>query len=247
MLFVFPKIIAYGLSLALLLLNVVPAKALNLKQGGVLDYKVIIKSVIYGGDQTIKIINDKENYKGQSAIRVRSTVTTVGVVNKLIGFSEIEEMVLDVNGLYPLYLKRETRDSKGTEVEEVSFDYRKKIALRRLVKTNKPEKRTEIKLPGIVYDGLSLQFFLRKGELKPGNHQLYFYSNSGKIKDIDYSVREVKKKLQLENATYSEYVEVRSPKVSITILISNDEDRYPLVIRKLAKIGKFEAKLVKAF
>lgn len=242
----FPKWMVCGLSLMLLLVNSASAKALHLKQGGVMDYKVIIKSVIYGGNQTVKIIDEHENYKGVDAIRIRSNVTTVGVVNKLIRFSETEEMVLDANGLYPLYLKRETRDSKGTEMEEVTFDYNKKIAYRRLVEDQKPEARTEIKLPGIVHDGLSLQFFLRKADLKPGVHQLYFYSNgSGTLKDIDYSVREVKQQLQLENATYPSYVEIKSPKVNITILISNDAERYPLVIRKLTKIGKFEAKLVK--
>jgi hypothetical protein len=242
----FPKLMACGLSLMLVFFNVVPARAFHVKQGEVLDYKVIIKSVIHGGDQTVKIIDDQENYKGQAAMRIRSTVTTIGVVNKLTGYYETEEMVLDADGLYPLYFKREAHDNKGTEVEEVSFDYRKKIAVRRLVEDNKPEERTEIKLPGIVHDGLSLQFFLRKGDLKPGSHQLYFYSNgSGKIKDIDYSVREVKQRLQLENGTYPGYVEIKSPKVNMTILVSNDAERYPLIIRKLTKVGKFEAKLVK--
>jgi hypothetical protein len=242
----FPKLMAGGLGLAFLLINAIPTMAFNVKQGEVLDYKVIIKSIIHGGNQTVKIINNHENYKGDAAIRIRSTVTTVGLVKRLTGYYETEEMVLDAEGLYPLYLKRVTRDGKGTETEEVTFDYRKKIALRRLVEDNKPEERTEIKLPGIVHDGLSLQFFLRRPDLKPGNHRLYFYSNgSGSIKEIDYSVREIQRDLQVNNQTYPEYVEVQSPKVNITVLVSKDVARHPLVIRKLTKVGKFEAKLVR--
>jgi hypothetical protein len=233
------------LGLALILINSLPVAAFQVKQGEVLNYKVVIKSLIYGGNQTVRVINAKEEYKGHAAIRIRSTVTTVGLVNKLTGYSETEEMVLDADDYYPLYLKRSSRDNKGSETEEVSFDYRKKIAVRRLVEDNKPEERREIQLPGIVHDGLSLQFFLRKNDLKPGSHHLYFYSNgSGRIKEIDYFVRKVKNKLQLGDKTYPEYVEIKSPNVNITIMVSNDEEHYPLIIRKFTKVGKFEARLV---
>jgi hypothetical protein len=243
----FPKFLTIGLTIILLLSNNTAAQALRLKQGEVYEYKVIVKSLIHGGNQTVKIINDHEIYKGVAAIRIRSILTTVGMVNKLTGYYETEEMVLDAEGLYPLYLKRESRDNKGTEVEEVRFDYQRKIAYRRLVETKKPEQQMEIKLPGIVHDGLSLQFFLRKADLRPGAHHLYFYSNgSGSIKEVDYSAREVKRKLQLETKTYSEYLEIKSPEVNITIILANDAERYPLIIRKIAKVGKFEAKLVKA-
>lgn len=236
-----------GLGFVLLSLITVPTMAFEVKKGETLGYKVIIKSVIHGGDQTVKIINDHEVYQGAAAIRIRSTVNTLGVVNQLTGYAETEEMVLDAEGLYPLYLKRETKDNKGTEVEQVCFDYRKKIAVRQLNQANQPEERTEIELPGIVHDGLSLQFFIRKPDLKPGSHRLYFYSNgSGKIKDIHYSVREVRQTLKLENKTYPEYLQIQSPKVNITILLSNDAGRVPLLIRKVTKVGKFEAKLVSA-
>ncbi|MGD8400486.1 MAG: DUF3108 domain-containing protein [Bacillota bacterium] len=241
----FPKFLIQGLALVLLLSNSLTTLAFRVKQGETLDYRVIIKSVIHGGNQTVRVIDAKEKYKGRAAIRIRSTVTTVGLVNKLTGYNETEEMILDAKDFYPLYLKRATRDRKGRETEEVSFDYGKKIAVRRLVEDNKPEERRVISLPGIVHDGLSLQFFLRRKNLKPGSHRLYFYSNgSGRIEGIDYFVRKVRNKLQLGDETYPEYIEIKSPKVNITILVSNDEERYPLIIRKITKVGKFEARLV---
>jgi hypothetical protein len=243
----FSKMTVYGLNLALLLCNCLPVMAFQAKQGEVLEYKVIAKSVIPSGTQTVKILDNHENYKGQAAIRIRSTITTTGLVNQLYHFYQSEEMLLDASGLYPLYLKRESRDRKGTEFEEVSFDYRKKVAVRRVIENDKPEERTEITLPGFVQDALSLQFFLRKTNLKPGNHQLFFYSNgSGSIKEIDYSVQEIRKSLKAGEQTYQGYLDIQCPKVNITVRISNDEARHPLLIRQLTKLGKLEAQLVKA-
>lgn len=239
----FRKISLSIVGLVLLLAGFGNVNADNVKPGEVLEYKVMVKSVIHGGNQTVKVIGF-ENYKNREVIRVRSNVTTVGLANQLTGYTEIEEALLDAEGMYPVYFRREIRDNKKSEVDEVSFDYRRKVAFRVNSETGKPEERTEIKLPGILHDALSLQFFFRKAELNPGQHKLYFYSN-GKVKDITYSVREVNRKLQLECGIFPSYLEVENPAVNITILLSNNDERYPLIIRKISNIGKFEAKLQK--
>ena len=237
------KLLFWGLGIGLIATSLVPAYAYKVKNGEVLEYKLTVKSVIHGGNQTIRVTGIGK-YKNRPALTVFSTLNSVGLVKKITGYSETEELVLDAEGLYPLYLKREVRDNKKVEVEEVSFDYARKVAIRILNKTNEPTERSEVKLPGYVQDGLSLQFFLRRSELKPGNYKVYFYSN-GSVEEISYGIREVKRKLQLDCGEYSGYWAVDNPKAGITIVLSNDEDRLPLIIRKINNIGKFESKLIK--
>jgi hypothetical protein len=237
------KIFIWGLGIGLIAINLLPTYADKVKAGEVLEYKLTVKSVIHGGNQTIRV-SEVEYYKNRPVLKIFSKLTSVGLVKKVTGYSETEDLVLDAEGLYPLYLKREVHDNKKAEVEEVSFDYAKKVAMRILNKSNEPTERSEIKLPGYVQDGLSLQFFLRKSDLKPGNYKIYFYSN-GSVEEIAYGIREVNQSLQLDCGKYSGYWEVDNPKVGITIVLSNDEERLPLIIRKINNIGKFESKLVK--
>lgn len=233
-----------GLGIGLLLLGTAHAMAYEVKKDEELDYKVIVKSIIHGGNQRIKILNQNEIYRGTPAIRVRSIVKSVGIVKQLTGYAESEELLLDAAGLYPLNLKREVKDGKDTELEEVHFDYRNKVALQRRIYSDKTETQKEIPLPGRVYDSLALQFFLRKPDLQSGSHQLYFYSyGSGAIEAIDYAVRDMHQTLQVGENTVPDYVQIESPKAKITVLVSNDAKRVPLLIRKITKFGKFEAKL----
>jgi hypothetical protein len=238
------KLIIWGLGVGLIAGSLVPTYAYRVKTGEVLEYRLTVKSVIHGGNQTIRVTG-AENFKNRPALTVTSTLTSVGLVKKITGYSETEELILDAEGLYPLRLKREIHDNKKVEVEEVSFDYARKVAIRILNKTNEPTERSEVKLPGYVQDGLSLQFFLRKSELKPGNYKVYFYSN-GSVEEISYGIREVNQRLKMDCGQYSGYWVVDNPKVGITIVLSNDEDRLPLIIRKTNNIGKFESKLIKA-
>jgi hypothetical protein len=239
----FRKTLIWGLGIGLIATNLVPTYAYKAKMGEVLEYKLTVKSVIHGGDQTIRITST-DSYKNRPAVTVFSKLTSVGLVRKITGYSETEELVMDAEGLYPLYLKREVHDSKKVEVEEVSFDYAKKVAVRIVNKTNEPTERSEVKLPGYVHDGLSLQFFLRKFELKPGSHKVFFYSN-GSVEEISYVIREVSKSLNLGCGNFSGYWEVDNPKAGITIVLSKNEDRLPLIIRKINNIGRFESKLAK--
>jgi hypothetical protein len=239
------KLLIGGLGIGLIASALVPTYAYRVKPGEVLEYKLTVKSVIHGGNQTIRVTG-LENYKNRPAVTVVSTLTSVGLVKKITGYSETEELILDAEGLYPLRLKREIHDKKKVEVEEVSFDYARKVAIRVLNKTNEPTERSEVKLPGYVQDGLSLQFFLRKSELKAGNYKVYFYSN-GSVEEISYGIREVNQSLQLDCGKYSGYWMADNPKAGITIVLSKDEDRLPLIIRKINNIGKFESKLVKVW
>ncbi|HEY8464815.1 MAG TPA: DUF3108 domain-containing protein [Bacillota bacterium] len=240
------KLLIVSCGLALLLAVEGNAKTTyTIKPGEVLEYKVMVKTLIHGGNQTVKVVG-LEKYRNRSVFRIRSKVTSAGLVNQLTGYTETEELLLDAEELYPLYLRRTVLEKKKSKIEEVSFDYGKKIATRVYSKNGGPNEQTQIKLPGIVHDGLSLQYFFRQVELKPGQHQLYFYSN-GKVKTISYSVQEVNSKLELDCGIFSGYLEVQSPGVNITLLLANNAERYPLVIRKLSDIGKFEAKLQKVF
>lgn len=239
----FRKMLMLGLTLCLLPVAIGSAEAYTAKPGETLNYKVMIKSVIHGGNQTVKVIG-VENYKNHSVVRVRSTVKTVGLANSITGYWESEEALLDVEDFYPLYLKREVHDNKKDEVEEIFFDYRKKIAVREISRKGEPLERIEVKIPGEVYDGLALQFFFRKSDLKQGNHKLFFISDDS-VDEIGYSVRQVDKKLELECGIFPGYIEMNNPKVNITILVSNNAERYPLIIRKINNIGKFEARLQK--
>jgi hypothetical protein len=209
--------------------------------GECLEYGVIVKSMIHGADQTIKIV-ESDVYLGRPVIKVESVMDSVGMIKSIAKYREKEEIILDLEGLYPWVIRRETSDKDGLEIEEVTFDYSKGVAARVYSENGGPEERTEMKVQGYVQDGLSLQFYLRKNITK-GDDEIFFYSN-GKIKKISYQVTEILKPLKLECGEFQKHYRVHNPEEKITILISKTPERYPLAIEKIGKIGKIEAKLV---
>jgi hypothetical protein len=235
------------MSLFLLGLLIFPFDGIGLAQGYVpkvgetLQYKLTVKSVIYGANQTVKVVS-RERYNGNEVYRVHSSMSTVGVVQKLYSYWETEEVLLSADGLYPLYLKRKIHEKGETETDEVHFDYFKGIASRTFTANGAKPEYSEIELPGYVCETLSLQYFLRKNSSAAKNNKLYFYSN-GKIKEVAYHITEEhKKELTLDCGTFSDYFRMESE--DILVIIDNHLNRYPLIIRKMAKFGKVEARLV---
>ena len=211
--------------------------------GEQLVYKVVVKSMIYGADQVVRVIS-KGTYKNHEVYTVQYSMSTIGVVKNLAKYSEQEELVLDAENLYPWYLKRDVVSGEKQLHEEVTFDYAQGTAIRLASKNNEPTVRTELPLNGPVQDGLSLQFFLRNQSLKPGQHQINFYSN-GKIEPVTFTLREVHQTLKLDSGTYPQYLQASNAQSKITVLLANNIERQPLVIQKLAQFGKVEARLEK--
>ncbi|TCL63030.1 uncharacterized protein DUF3108 [Hydrogenispora ethanolica] len=213
------------------------------RAGEQLYYRVVVKSMIHGADQTIKVVS-KGTYKNREIVNVQYSMNTIGMVKNLANYSEQETLILDAEGLYPWYLKREVISGEKKTHEEVTFDYAQGIAIRLASRNDEPTVRTELKLTGFVQDGLSLPFFLRKENLKPGHHQVNFYSN-GKIEPVTFTLREINQPLKLETGTYQPYLQATNDESKITIILADTAERQPLIIRKLAQFGKVEARLTK--
>lgn len=206
-----------------------------------LEYEVTVKSMVHGANQTVSIV-ESGIYQDRPIIKVRSEMVSVGMVKSLTKYKEIEEIVLDSEGLYPWVIRHEIADKNGVEKEEVTFDYQKGLAVRVFSENGGPEERTEISVPGYIQDVLSLQFYLRKNILQ-GDNQVYLYSG-GKIKKISYQVTKVEEQLNLECGKYPKHYRVYNSDKEIAILVADTPERYPLVIQKNGKIGKIEAKLI---
>lgn len=212
------------------------------KVGESLEYKVIVKSMMHGADQTIKVLS-KGVIHNREVVNIQSVMTTVGLIGSLAKYSEKEDLVLDSTGLFPWHIRREVHDGDKILIEDVTFDYARQTAIRIFTRNGGTPERTELKLPEYVQDGLSLQFYLRKGNFVNGPNKVIFYSN-GAMEETVYTVKEVKETLRLDCGTYKNFLQVDHPKSGIIILLDTIE-RMPLVIRKNASFGKIEAKLVK--
>ena len=211
--------------------------------GEIMDYHVIAKSVIYGADQRIKVVS-KGTYQGREIVNLQLEMATIGMMQNIQKYSEKEELILDVEGLYPWYLKREVNQGDKQKVEEVTFDYARGIAIRNVSKNNGSKYREELKLPGFVQDSLSLPYFLRKEALKSGQHQIYFYNN-GDIETIRFQATKVNQPLKLDCGTFSQYWQISNAESKITVMLADNAERQPLIIQKVAQFGKVEARLVK--
>ena len=223
--------------------NLGDAKAFAPQVGENLEYEVIVKSMIHGANQSVKILST-QTLHSREVLNIQSTMKTIGTMDAIAKFSEKEDLVLDREGLFPWVIRREVHDKDETVIDEVTFDYVNNVAVRQLSRNGGQTVRSEIKFSGMVQDGLSLQFYLRKTKLTPGEAKVNFYSN-GSIEETPYQVKLVKEKLKLDCGTYDGYYEVVHPRSSITILLADSDDQIPLVIRKNAKFGKIESKLTK--
>lgn len=211
--------------------------------GETLDYDLWVKSIIHGGKQTVKVLARDLDQDGD-VFHVQCVMKTIGLAWSLTKYSEVEDVILDGNGIYPLSIRREIHQGKTISVEKVEFNYKHGIATRSYCVDNGKIETSEIKLPGFVQDAVSLQFYLRKGDFQKGVNKLYFYEN-GMIDETSYNVTEGTEALKLGCGTYTKYHKVDHRGGKITVLIAQEINRIPLVIRVLASFGKVEAKLVK--
>ncbi len=237
-----------GLFLTLLMVSVFLMSAIGLandyippKVGECLKYKVTVKSMVHGADQIIRVVQSCI-YRDRPVIKIQCEMDSVGLVKNLTKYKETEEIILDLEGLYPWVIRHEITDKEGIETEEVTFDYQNGLAVRIFSKNGGPKERTEIRLPGYVQDLLSLQFFLRKN-ISQGDNQVYLYSD-GEIKKISYQLTEIPEPIKLECGQFQKHYRIYNPEKDITILLADTPEHYPLVIQKNGKIGKIEAKLV---
>lgn len=208
--------------------------------GECLEYKVFVKSMMHGADQSVRVV-EATLYQARPVLVIQSKMDTVGLVQTLTKYQETEEIILDLEGLYPWVIRRRISDKDGSEIEEVIFDYPKGTAVRTVSKNGGPKQRTEIQVPGYVQDVLSLQFYLRKNT-SLGDNQIYFYSD-GEIKEISYRATASKEPLNLECGRFEQHYQMDNVEKKITIILADTPERYPLLIRKIGKIGKIEAKL----
>ncbi len=237
-----------GLFLSLLILSALLLSATGLtddyippRVGECLEYKVFVKSMMHGADQTVRVV-ESGTYRDRPVIKIQSIMDTVGLAKTITKYKETEEMILDLEGLYPWVIRREIADKDGIEVEEVTFDYPNGSAVRSFSKNGGPKEQTKIQVPGYVQDVLSLQFYLRKNIFQ-GENRVYFYSD-GEIKQISYQVTEKSEPLKLECGQFQKQHQIYNSEKNITILLAVTPERYPLVIQKIGKIGKIEAMLV---
>lgn len=236
-----------GLFLALLIVSASIVSAAGLtdeyippKVGECLEYKVYIKSVMHGADQTVKVL-EAGNHQERPVLKIQSNMDTVGLAKTITKYQEWEEIILDLEGLYPWEIRRRVSDKDGLETEEVVFDYANGLAVRTVSKNGGPKEESKIQVPGYVQDVLSLQFYLRKYS-SLGNNQVNFYSD-GEIKEISYQATENQEPLRLECGEFEKHYRIENGEKKITILLSVAPERYPLVISKIGKIGRIEAKL----
>jgi hypothetical protein len=239
----FRKLIPCCLGLFICFGSIGYANNYHLRIGEVLTYKIIVKSTIHGADEVIKVVS-KDTYNGRDVYHIHSEMTTVGIVKGLYNYSQVEDLVLDAEELYPWNIKITTKDRSKFQVEEVRFNYAEKKGLRVLTKDGGAPESSEIDLPGFVQDGLSLQFFLRKNQVWNNENKIYFYGH-GSVKENAFTVKQASQPIKLECGTYSRYQQINDDESNISVLIADTHERLPIVIKKTANFGEIEMKLVK--
>ncbi|HBF39849.1 MAG TPA: hypothetical protein DDW50_21385 [Firmicutes bacterium] len=214
----------------------------HLRVGEILEYKAYARSVIYGANEMIKVVS-KDTFSGREVYRVHAEMTTVGIVKGLYNYTQVEDLVMDAEGFYPYWIRLNTQEHSKSQQEEIHFNYEVRKATR-VVTKNGETSTSEIDLPGFVQDGLSLQFFLRQNRIQEVPHKIYFYGN-GHINESNFEVTSVSNPIHLENSTYPKYLQITDNENDITVLIAENRDRLPILVKKIAKIGAIEMRLSK--
>jgi hypothetical protein len=210
--------------------------------GEVLEYKIILKSVIHGANQTVKILS-KEQFEGRQVLNIRSNLNSVGLVKSLSNYSETEDIKIDAEDLYPRWIRREIHNGGKRQLEEVYFNYETMTAERELTLTDGSSQKVTIKLPGMVQDGVSLPFFFRKSLGRSPNH-VFFYSD-GLITEVVCQISLCNTPIHLKSGNYTGYYQFADPDSHITIMIGSQGARVPFLIRMIAAFGKIESQLMK--
>ena len=244
LLLLFTAIISYGQSAS----NEYAASKLAFQKGEWLQYRMSYSNFINAGNATLEVKETKKN--GIEAFHVKGNGKTSGVISWFFKVNDDYQTYFYKETIKPYRFIRKINEGGYTKDKEILFDYNSNEATVKNFKKNTSENYA---IPGSIQDMLSALYYLRNQELNDLaiddeiNLQLFFDEEiySFKLKFLGREV--IKTKFgKVKSLLFMPLVQsgrVFKEQESVTIWVSDDDNKIPLKIKASLAVGSLRADL----
>lgn len=195
---------------------------------------------IRGGESFLECIGIEE-IDGKTAYHVRSVTESLPLFDRFYKVRDYMDSWLDTSGQYSLRFQKSLREGKYRKQYSVDFDYDRGISI---------SEDDQDSIPARVHDGLSMFYYVRTLDLAIGDVIKINYFDNDSLRPFHIRVdrREwIKAPIgRTECFVLEPYLEsgtLLKHKSKITIHLSVDERRLPVIISNNARFGSLVLKL----
>ncbi len=196
--------------------------------------------LIYAGDATLEVRSNAELY-GRQAYHLVSVARTNKAFDVVYKVRDKHESYMDMENLYSLRFEKHLREGKFRRDKVVEFDQVRHVAIY-------PDK--EVGIPPGTQDFISAFYYIRTIPLEPG--QAVWMPNHSDGKNYSMFVKALRREqievqagkfdcLVLEPVLETSAIFENTGK--LTIWITDDKFRMPVLMRSKVAVGSFEAVL----
>ena len=221
------------------------------RRGEKLDYRVYFRSFItgrvYAGEITLQVRDTKRKFNGRDTYDIELSGKSRKSFHWFIKVEDKFESFVDEKSLFPWYFTRQTREGHFTKDDEVVFLPDSNLAI---------SKYSVKKIPPRVQDIVSAYYFARLTSftnLSPGKgfSVPIFYEDSVFTSEVKCIEREtIHTRLGNINCLQIRPMvrvgKVFSDRFPMTVWISDDENKIPVLVKAALSIGRVEIELVES-
>ena len=216
--------------------------------------ETLVYEVRWGAFKGGYLILNSRTFHGRGLIRLGAKAMTSTFVSSIYRVRNYDISWVDAEGFYPHFFEHHAREGKGGGRNRyvmdayVVFDNKEERIFHRRRRVR------EIKSPQFTHDHLSVLYYARTKPLRPGDAfeaQMFF---DGKTDPIRFRVNTKRETIQVPAGAFNcvkveptltgDGGRVFGRRSKMEVWVSDDEHKYPVMLRSKAKIGSINARLV---
>jgi len=195
------------------------------------------------------LILSAAHIRSRGLLRVSAKALTGNRVSAIYKVRNHDISWIDADGLYPVFFEQHAREGKKYKADNYMV-YDNIVGKLFFVKGNNVQIFDTEKF---THDYVSVMCYARSMPLKPGDTFEAFLFSKPKTQPLKFKVHENRETVQVGGKSYNcvkiEIALVGEGRVftkrdKMTVWVTDDENRYPVMLTSKAKIGSLNAKLV---
>jgi hypothetical protein len=197
--------------------------------------------LIHAGDATLEVRSGSAELRGRKAYHLVSVARTNKAFDVIYKVRDRHESFMDREMLYSLRFEKHLREGKFRRDKEVDFDQEKRLAI---------YAEEQVGIPPNTQDFISALYYVRTIPLEPG--QAVFMANHSDGKNYPIFVKALRREsvkvpagefdcLVIEPVLETSAIFENTGK--LTIWLTDDNLRMPVLMRSKVMVGSFEAVL----
>jgi len=225
-----------------------PSGLREVKPGNFINGETLVFEAGWGPFMAGYFILEARHIKGRGLIRLSAKAMTSNVISAFYKMREHTISWVDATGFYPHFFEQHVREGAKYRLDAYKVYDNQNGKL-----YHKRRQVTEHTTPKFTHDYLSILYYARSKPLNPGDTFEAQMFSRPKTNPVIFKVRGKKETVTTAAGTFNCVVveptflgdsRAFNSKSKIEVWVSDDENKYPIMIKAKAKFGSVQAKLI---